>query len=143
MSNACTCGASLTSANMCPCHFGAYTLCMRLIFLTFSLVCPVSVPAARRRPQEKQVPGILEHASCASCLFVVFFPICVEAGMLNTSTTPCYGVVHVGGFVERTTPQRVYHSTLLACMQYCCVCVFFSGHNCKKTCAESTQVWCC
>ncbi len=34
--------------------------------------------------------------------------------ILDFSTTPVCGVV--GGCVERITPQRVYHSTLLACM---------------------------
>ena len=38
--------------------------------------------------------------------------------ILDCSTTPVFGVV--GGFVEWITPQRVYPSSLLACMKHGC-----------------------
>ena len=49
--------------------------------VTFSLVCPISMPAALRRPQKKHAPGILEHVPCV-CLsiFVVF--CCLECDLV-------------------------------------------------------------
>ena len=55
-----------------PWNFGACTFCVLSIFVTFSLVCPISMPAALRRPQKKHAPGILEHVPCVFCRFLVF-----------------------------------------------------------------------
>ena len=71
------CGASPTSEKTRPWIFGACILCISSIFVTFSLVCPISVPAALRRPQKKHAPGILEHASCVfECLDAILTLFC-------------------------------------------------------------------
>ena len=76
------CGASPTSEKTRPWIFGAGILCILLIFVTFSLVCPISVPAALRRPQKKHAPGILEHVPCVFCRFVLFVVRFLKFGVL-------------------------------------------------------------
>ena len=40
-------------------------VCVFVVFMW--LVCPISVPAALRRPQKKHAPGFWEQVSCVIC----------------------------------------------------------------------------
>ena len=79
------CGASLTSEKTRPWNFGPCTLCILSFFVAFSLVCPLSVPAALRRPQKKHAPGIWDHVPYVFCHFLCVFslvcPISVPAAL--------------------------------------------------------------
>ena len=44
--------------------------------ITFSLVCPISMPAALRRPQKKHAAGILEHVPCDFFILGTFSLVC-------------------------------------------------------------------
>ena len=63
-------------------------LCTLLLFLTFTLGCLISVPAALRRPQKKK-----SHWHFGACI-VCMLSICVLMfGVLNRSITPFCAVV--------------------------------------------------
>ena len=73
MPNQRVCGASATSAKTRSWTLGA---CFNMFICAFdvfmSLVCPISVPAALRRPQKKHAPEIWEHVPCVFCRFMLF-----------------------------------------------------------------------
>ena len=70
------CGASATSEKTRPWNFGAcFNMFIYVFFVLMSLVCPISMPAALRRPQKKHAPGILEQVPCVFCRFLL---ICVD-----------------------------------------------------------------
>ena len=50
--------------------------------VSFSLVCPIRMPAALRRPQQKHTPGILEHVSFVFCRFLLLLAWCAQSACL-------------------------------------------------------------
>ena len=105
------CGASPTSEKTRPWNFGACTLCVLPNFVVFSLVCPMSMPAALRRPQKKHAPGILEHVPCVFCRFLLFLVSGASFGCYLVAIcwfwAKCFGnwSLHVGPY---KVLQRLY-----------------------------------
>ena len=49
--------------------------------MCLSLECPISVPAALRRPQKKHDPGILDHVPYLFCRFLCVFSLVCPISM--------------------------------------------------------------
>ena len=92
------CSASLTSEKAWPWSFGACIFHALSMCVAFCLVCPISVPAALRRPQKKHAPGFLDHVPYVFCEFLYVFEQILMFGVLYPSITPFYGVINT--FVE-------------------------------------------
>ena len=75
------CGASATSEKTDPWNFGACIFRVLSIFGTFSLVCPISIPAALRRPQQKTRPWNV--GACTLCVLPIFVVLlCLECDLV-------------------------------------------------------------
>ena len=83
-----------------------------LIFriVTFSLVFPMSMPAALRRPQEKHTPGILEHVPYVFCRFVLCLAWCSQSACLRR-------------FGEKTRPLEFW--SMIPCVFCRLLCFLF------------------
>ena len=66
-----------------PLEFGSMYLVYFVDFVTFSLVCPIRVPAALRRPQKKHAPGFLEQVCCVFCWFLSLLAWCAQSACLR------------------------------------------------------------
>ena len=77
------CGASPTSKKTRPWNFGPCTLCILLFVVAFSLVCPISVPAALRWPQKNTPLGFWTMCPMYFVIFFVFLAWCAQSACLR------------------------------------------------------------
>ena len=56
-------------------------ICVFAVFM--SLVRPISLPAALRRPQKNHAPGFLEHVPCVFCRFSLLSAWCAHSACLR------------------------------------------------------------
>ena len=79
------------------CWFICVLRCWYKRFMCLSLECPISVPAALRRPQEKHDPAFLDHVPYGFCHFLCVFslvcPISVPAALRRPQKKHAPGVL--------------------------------------------------
>ena len=86
------------------CVFGAF----------MSLVCPISMPAALRRPQKKHAPGILEHVPCVFCRFVLLVSTLLRNSK-NKVGVPNQRACGASATSEKNTPAILEHVPCVIC----------------------------
>ena len=131
MPNQRACGASATSERTRPWNCGAYfNMCIYVLYVLMSLVCPIRMPAALRRHQEKHAPGFL--VPCVFCRLVLLLAWCAQSACLRRFAN-----------LRKNTPLEFWSKYLVYFVDFC---HFQLGVPNQRACgasatSETTRPW--